>query len=96
MNFLGPLPTFFERSSTARRSGTNATASHGLKAKPIMKNRTPVVKDKNCALTEYADLNTKAVPNQEKANNDQDNEFLYSKIGRLQTEVDFLKKVLGK
>ena len=33
---------------------------------------------------------------EEKANNDQDNEFLYSKIGRLQTEVDFLKKVLGK
>ena len=27
---------------------------------------------------------------------DQEKEMLYGKIGRLQTEVDFLKKVLGK
>ena len=33
---------------------------------------------------------------EEKANDEQDKDQLYSKIGRLQTEVDFLKKVLGK
>ena len=32
---------------------------------------------------------------EEKANDEQDKDQLYSKIGRLQTEVDFLKKVLG-
>ena len=33
---------------------------------------------------------------EEKANDEQDKDQLYSKIGRLQTEVDFLKKVFGK
>ena len=33
---------------------------------------------------------------EEKTNDEQDKDQLYSKIGRLQTEVDFLKKVLGK
>ena len=33
---------------------------------------------------------------EEKANDEQDKAQLYTKIGRLQTEVDFLKKVLGK
>lgn len=32
----------------------------------------------------------------EKSNDEQEKEQLYSKIGRLQTENDFLKKVLGK
>lgn len=31
-----------------------------------------------------------------KSNDEQEKEMLYGKIGRLQTEVDFLKKVLGK
>ena len=33
---------------------------------------------------------------EEVASNEAEKELLYSKIGRLQTEVDFLKKVLGK
>lgn len=33
---------------------------------------------------------------EEAASNEAEKELLYSKIGRLQTEVDFLKKVLGK
>lgn len=33
---------------------------------------------------------------EDRANEEQEKEALYSKIGRLQTEVDFLKKVLGK
>jgi transposase len=33
---------------------------------------------------------------EEKANDEQEKDALYSKIGRLQTEIDFLKKVLGK
>lgn len=32
----------------------------------------------------------------EKSNDEHEKEVLYSKIGRLQTEIDFLKKVLGK
>jgi transposase-like protein len=32
----------------------------------------------------------------EQNSNESEKEALYSKIGRLQTEVDFLKKVLGK
>lgn len=31
-----------------------------------------------------------------KSNDEQEKEMLYGKIGRLQTEIDFLKKVLGK
>ena len=31
-----------------------------------------------------------------KSNDEQEKDVLYSKIGRLQTEIDFLKKVLGK
>jgi transposase len=31
-----------------------------------------------------------------KSNDEQEKEMLYGKIGRLQTQVDFLKKVLGK
>lgn len=33
---------------------------------------------------------------EEVASNEVEKELLYNKIGRLQTEVDFLKKVLGK
>lgn len=33
---------------------------------------------------------------EDKANEEEEKDALYSKIGRLQTEVDFLKKVLGK
>lgn len=33
---------------------------------------------------------------EEVSSNEAEKEQLYSKIGRLQTEVDFLKKVLGK
>lgn len=33
---------------------------------------------------------------EENTSNEVEKEQLYSKIGRLQTEVDFLKKVLGK
>jgi len=33
---------------------------------------------------------------EEVVSNEAEKELLYSKIGRLQTEVDFLKKVLGK
>lgn len=33
---------------------------------------------------------------EDKANDEQEKDALYSKIGRLQTEIDFLKKVLGK
>jgi len=33
---------------------------------------------------------------EEVSSNESEKEQLYSKIGRLQTEVDFLKKVLGK
>ncbi len=33
---------------------------------------------------------------EEKVNNEQEKDALYNKIGRLQTEIDFLKKVLGK
>jgi len=32
----------------------------------------------------------------EKSNNEHEKDVLYNKIGRLQTEIDFLKKVLGK
>ena len=32
----------------------------------------------------------------DKSDDEQEKEMLYGKIGRLQTEVDFLKKVLGK
>lgn len=31
-----------------------------------------------------------------KSKDEQEKEMLYGKIGRLQTEIDFLKKVLGK
>jgi transposase-like protein len=33
---------------------------------------------------------------EEKVNEEQEKDALYNKIGRLQTEIDFLKKVLGK
>ena len=33
---------------------------------------------------------------EEKVNDEQEKDALYNKIGRLQTEIDFLKKVLGK
>jgi transposase-like protein len=33
---------------------------------------------------------------EEKVHDEQEKDALYNKIGRLQTEIDFLKKVLGK
>ena len=33
---------------------------------------------------------------EEKVNEEKEKDALYNKIGRLQTEIDFLKKVLGK
>ena len=33
---------------------------------------------------------------EEKVNEEQEKDALYNKIGRLQTEIDFLKKVFGK